>query len=63
MRTVGSVGRAIIGLPILDVSEIAATLLQQAVNGIEQETLLTEDLVRIGQKHWQLRILDSELRE
>lgn len=50
MRTVGSVGRAIIGLPILDVSEIAATLLQQAVNGIEQETLLTEDLVRIGQK-------------
>lgn len=50
MRALGSVGRAIIGLPILDVSEIAATLLQQAVNGIEQETLLTDDLVRIGQK-------------
>lgn len=49
MKVLGSVGRAIIGLPILDVSEIAATLLQQAVNGIEKDTLLHEDLVRIGQ--------------
>ncbi|KFY31549.1 hypothetical protein V493_01006 [Pseudogymnoascus sp. VKM F-4281 (FW-2241)] len=50
MRTLGSVGRAVIGLPILDVSEIAATMLQQAINGIEKETLLNDDLVRIGQK-------------
>ncbi|OBT63707.1 hypothetical protein VE03_06186 [Pseudogymnoascus sp. 23342-1-I1] len=50
MRTVGSIGRAIIGLPILDVSDMAAALLQQAVNGIEQETFFTADLVRIGQK-------------
>ncbi|KFY40151.1 hypothetical protein V494_03624 [Pseudogymnoascus sp. VKM F-4513 (FW-928)] len=49
-RAVGSVGRAIISLPILDVGEIAATLLQQAINGIEKETLLNDDLVRIGQK-------------
>ncbi|KFY36807.1 hypothetical protein V495_07585 [Pseudogymnoascus sp. VKM F-4514 (FW-929)] len=49
MSVVGSIGRAIIGLPILDVSEIAATLLQQAINGIEKETLLNDDLVRIGQ--------------
>ncbi|ELR09269.1 hypothetical protein GMDG_03839 [Pseudogymnoascus destructans 20631-21] len=44
MSVLGSVGRAIIGLPILDVSEIAATLLQQAVNGIEKYTLLNDDL-------------------
>jgi hypothetical protein len=50
MKVLGSIGRAIISLPILDVGEIAATLLQQAVNGIEKDTLLHEDLVRIGQK-------------
>ena len=33
-------------------SEVAATLLDQSVNGVEKETLLHEDLVRIGQKLW-----------
>ena len=63
----GSIGCAIISLPILDVSEIAATLLQQALNGIEQETLFTDDLVRIGQKalaaekvgQWDQRVMTS----
>lgn len=50
MQAVQTVGRSIIGLPKVDVSEIAATLLDQAVNGIDKDTLLNEDLVRIGQK-------------
>lgn len=50
MGIVGSVFRAIIDLPILDVRDMAATLLEQAVNGIEKETLLTDDLVRIGKR-------------
>lgn len=50
MTIVSTVGRSIIGLPKVDVSEIAATLLEQAVNGIEKDTLLNEDLIRIGQK-------------
>jgi hypothetical protein len=32
------------------VSEIAATLIDEVVKGFEKETLLNEDLVRIGQK-------------
>ncbi|TGO50197.1 hypothetical protein BCON_0189g00210 [Botryotinia convoluta] len=51
---VGSVlltlGRSLIGLPKVDVNRIAATLLEQAVKGIEKETLSNEDLVRIGDK-------------
>ncbi|GAM38574.1 nucleoside-diphosphate-sugar epimerase [Talaromyces pinophilus] len=42
--------RSLIGLPRVELDEIAATLLNQAVNGIEKETLLNEDLVRIGRK-------------
>ncbi|KAI2462718.1 hypothetical protein F4781DRAFT_438240 [Annulohypoxylon bovei var. microspora] len=49
MNAVKTVGRAIIGLPKVDVSEISATLLDQAVNGFGKETLQNEDLVRIGQ--------------
>jgi len=45
-----TVGRTIIGLPGVEVSEVAATLLDQAVNGIAKETLLNEDLVSIGRK-------------
>lgn len=40
----------LIGLPQVTLSEIAATLLDQAVNGFEKEDLLNEDLIRIGQK-------------
>ncbi|KJZ75230.1 hypothetical protein HIM_05424 [Hirsutella minnesotensis 3608] len=50
MKAASNVGRYLIGLPEVQVSEIAATLLDQAVNGIEKDTLLNEDLVRIGRK-------------
>jgi hypothetical protein len=50
MKAVQTVGRSIIDLPKIDVSEIAATLLDQVVKGFEKDTLLNEDLVRIGQK-------------
>ncbi|KAF7907561.1 uncharacterized protein EAF01_005147 [Botrytis porri] len=45
-----TIGRSLIGLPKVDVGQIAATLLEQAVKGIEKETLSNEDLVRIGDK-------------
>lgn len=45
-----TIGRSLIGLPKVDVSQIAATLLEQAVKGIEKETLSNEDLIRIGGK-------------
>ncbi|TGO30998.1 hypothetical protein BPAE_0002g00910 [Botrytis paeoniae] len=45
-----TIGRSLIGLPKVDVSQIAATLLEQAVKGIEKETLSNEDLVRIRDK-------------
>lgn len=50
MNTLSTIGHTIIGLLKVDVSEIAATLLLQAVKGVEAETLLNEDLVRIGQR-------------
>jgi hypothetical protein len=50
MSVLSTIGCAIIGLPRVDNSEIAATLLKQAVEGIEKETLLNEDLVRIGRE-------------
>ncbi|KAH8698435.1 putative nucleoside-diphosphate-sugar epimerase [Talaromyces proteolyticus] len=50
MTVLSTIGRSIIGLPKVEVSEIATTMIEQAVNGIEKETLLNEDLVRIGQK-------------
>ena len=45
-----TVMRSLIGLPRVELDEIAATLVDQAVNGIEKETLLNEDLVRIGRE-------------
>jgi hypothetical protein len=45
-----TVVRAIVGLGKVQVSEIAATLINVVVNGIEKDTLLNEDLVRIGSK-------------
>jgi len=42
--------RTVVGLPRVHVSEIAAALIKQAVNGVERETLLNEDLVEIGGK-------------
>lgn len=40
--------RSIVALPKVNVDIIAATLLSQAVNGFEKDTLLNENLVRIG---------------
>jgi hypothetical protein len=50
IRVLSEIGRNIISLPKVDLSEIAATFIDQAVNGIEKDTLLNEDLIRIGQK-------------
>jgi len=49
---VGGIAKSIllpvVGVPKVQVSQIAATLINQAVNGLEKETLLNKDLVRIG---------------
>jgi hypothetical protein len=45
-----TVVRAVVGLGKVQVSQIAATLINEAVNGIEKDTLLNDDLVRIGSK-------------
>lgn len=50
MNIVQTIGRSFIGLPKIDVREISATLLDQAVNGLDRETLSNEDMVGIGQK-------------
>ncbi|KAH7320282.1 hypothetical protein B0I35DRAFT_408962 [Stachybotrys elegans] len=46
----GGLVRAVIGLPKCHVTEISATLLESCITGFEKETLLNEDLIRIGQK-------------
>ncbi len=38
------------GVPKVQVSEIAAASINQVVKGFEKETLMNEDLVRIGTK-------------
>jgi hypothetical protein len=50
MNIVQTIGRSFIGLPKIDVREISATLLDQAVNGLDKETLSNEDMIGIGQK-------------
>lgn len=55
MKFAVGIGRAFIGLPLIDVRVISAALLDQALNGLEKDTLLNEDLARIGQ-----RVLDGE---
>lgn len=47
---VKTIARTIIGLPKVDVRQIATTLVNQAVNGFEKDTLLNQDLIRIGSK-------------
>jgi len=39
-----------IGLPSVSVSEISATMLDQVANGFDQESLMNDDLVRIGRR-------------
>lgn len=36
------------GLPHIDLTDIAAALLDQVINGLEKDTLSNDDLVRIG---------------
>jgi hypothetical protein len=43
-----TVMRTLVGVPKVEVTEIAATMVDQVVNGFEKDTLLNEDLVRIG---------------
>lgn len=50
IRALQTVGCYIINMPRVDVSDLAAALLHQVVEGFEDGTLLNKDLVRIGQK-------------
>lgn len=38
------------GLPLVELQDIAAAMLDQVVNGFEKDTLSNDDLVRIGKK-------------
>lgn len=49
-RAMQTVGCYMINMPRVEVSDLAAALLQQVVEGFDNSTLLNEDLVRIGQK-------------
>jgi hypothetical protein len=42
--------RTVVGLPNVAVGQVAATLIDQVINGFEKDTLLNEDLVRMGEK-------------
>jgi len=42
--------RTVVGLPKVEVGQVAATLIDQAINGFEKDTLSNEDLVRMGAK-------------
>lgn len=42
--------RSTIDVPLIGLREVAATLLDQAVNGIEKDTLFNRDLNTMGQK-------------
>jgi hypothetical protein len=37
-------------LPVVEVAELAAAMLKQALNGIEKDTLLNDELVTMGQQ-------------
>ncbi|OBT80653.1 hypothetical protein VF21_00329 [Pseudogymnoascus sp. 05NY08] len=50
IRALQTVGCYIINMPRVEVSDLAAALLQQVVEGFDSDTLLNEDLIRIGQK-------------
>ncbi|KFZ09904.1 hypothetical protein V501_05438 [Pseudogymnoascus sp. VKM F-4519 (FW-2642)] len=50
VRAMQTVGCYMINMPRVEVCDLAAALLQQVVEGFDSDTLLNEDLVRIGQK-------------
>ncbi|KAK5990105.1 hypothetical protein PT974_08369 [Cladobotryum mycophilum] len=49
-RGVQGVFTTLIGVPLIELDQISATLIKQATKGIEKETLVNEDLVKIGQE-------------
>ncbi|KAI0517485.1 hypothetical protein F5B22DRAFT_645666 [Xylaria bambusicola] len=49
-RAAKNYGRMLFGIPKVEVKVIAATLVDQVVNGLEKDTLENKDLVRIGTK-------------
>lgn len=51
MKGLQAVGRMMIGLPKIQLRDVAAALLDQAIHGVEKETLLNDDLERIGGMH------------
>lgn len=50
MQVAKTVGRTLIGLPIVEVDDVAATLLDVAVNGYEKDTILNEEITSTGQR-------------
>ncbi|KAM0425502.1 hypothetical protein ACHAPT_009291 [Fusarium lateritium] len=50
VKGVQGVAQALIGLPHIQRDEMAAALLDQAVNGFEKDTVVNQELVDIGQK-------------
>ncbi|KAG8163065.1 hypothetical protein KVR01_007543 [Diaporthe batatas] len=46
----GKVAPNVPGLPSIQLEDISAALLDQAVEGLEKDTLLSDDMTRIGQK-------------
>lgn len=50
MNTFQNIATSIISLPIVYLHDVAATLLNQATEGFEKETLDCDDIARIGGK-------------
>lgn len=46
----GRVAPNVPGLPLVELQDIVAAMLDQVVNGFEKDTLSNDDLVRIGKK-------------
>lgn len=49
VKGVQGVARVLIGLPTIQRDEMAAALLDKAVNGFEKDTFTNEELIEIGQ--------------
>lgn len=50
MSAPGKPIRNVPGLPIIELEDVSAALLDQAVEGFDKDTLLSDDMTRIGQK-------------
>lgn len=46
----GKVVPGVPGLPLVELQDITAAILDQVINGFEKDTLSNDDLVQIGQK-------------